>query len=70
LIVSCRVNQLENRPEQDLLKKNYDLPEAQASIADCFDYYNPDRRHASIGYLAPYYSCQRQLANVTQFSPA
>ncbi len=47
-----------------------DLADAQASVADYFDYYNHDRRHSSIGYLKPYHFHQQQLANITQFSPA
>jgi transposase InsO family protein len=30
-----------------------DLADAQASVADYFDYYNYKRRHYSIGYLKP-----------------
>ena len=30
-----------------------DLGDAQASIADYFDYYNHDRLHSSIGYQTP-----------------
>ena len=47
-----------------------DLADAQASVADYFDYYNHKRRHSSIGYLKPYLFHQQQLDNVTQFSPA
>jgi len=46
-----------------------DLADAQASVAEYFDYYNHDRRHSSIGYLKPYLFHQQQLANITQFSP-
>ncbi len=42
-----------------------DLADAQASVADYFDYYNYDRRHSSIGYLKPYHFHQQQLANIT-----
>ena len=31
-----------------------DLTDAQASVADYFDYYNHERRHSSIGYQKPY----------------
>ena len=31
-----------------------DLADAQASVADYFDYYNHERRHSSIGYKKPY----------------
>ena len=31
-----------------------DPADAQASIADYFDYYNHDRLHSSIGYQTPY----------------
>ncbi|AMJ67736.1 integrase core domain-containing protein [Hymenobacter sp. PAMC 26628] len=31
-----------------------DLADAQASVANYFDYYNHERRHSSIGYLKPY----------------
>ncbi len=47
-----------------------DLADAQASVADYFDYYNHNRRHSSIGYLKPYHFHQQQLNNITQFSPA
>ena len=42
-----------------------DLADAQASVADYFDYYNHKRRHASIGYLKPYLFPQQQFANIT-----
>ena len=42
-----------------------DLADAQASVADYFDYYNRKRRHSSIGYLKPYLFHQQQLANIT-----
>ena len=42
-----------------------DLADAQASVADYFDYYNHKRRHSSIGYLKPYLFHQQQLANIT-----
>ena len=43
------------------------LADAQASVADYFDYYNHQRRHSSIGYQKPYHF-QQQLNNITQFS--
>jgi putative transposase len=42
-----------------------DLADAQASVADYFDYYNHQRRHSSIGYLKPYLFHQQQLATIT-----
>jgi transposase InsO family protein len=42
-----------------------DLADAQASVADYFDYYNHKRRHSSIGYLKPYLFHQQQLVNIT-----
>ena len=47
-----------------------DLADAQASVADYFDYYNHQRRHSSIGYQKPYQFHQQQLANISPFSPA
>jgi len=48
-----------------------DLADAQASVADYFDYYNHERRHSSIGYQKPYqFHHQQQLNNITQSSPA
>ena len=47
-----------------------DLADAQASVAEYFDYYNHERRHSSIGYAKPYYFHQQLLATITQFSPA
>ncbi|GAB3637916.1 hypothetical protein GCM10027422_35060 [Hymenobacter arcticus] len=41
-----------------------DLADAQASVADYFDYYNHKRRHSSIGYLKPYLFHQQRLANI------
>ena len=35
-----------------------DLANAQASVADYFNYYNHERRHSSIGYHKPYQSHQ------------
>ena len=46
-----------------------DLADAQASVADYFDYYNHERRRSGIGYLKPY-QFHQQLDNITQFSPA
>lgn len=42
-----------------------DLADAQASVAEYFDYYNHKSRHSSIGYLQPYLFHQQQLANIT-----
>jgi putative transposase len=42
-----------------------DLADAQASVADYFDYYNHERRHSSIGYLKPYHFHKQRLANIT-----
>ena len=47
-----------------------DLADAQASVAEYFDYYNHQRHHSSIGYQKPYQFHQQQLANITKFSPA
>ena len=41
-----------------------DLADAQASVADYFDYYNHERRHSSTGYLTPYQFYQQQLAAI------
>ena len=41
-----------------------DLADAQASVAEYFDYYNHKRRHSSIGYLNPYLFHQQQLVNI------
>jgi len=41
------------------------LADAQASVAEYFDYYNHKRRHSSIGYLKPYLFHQQQLVNIT-----
>ena len=38
-----------------------DLADAQASIADYFDYYNHNRLHSSIGYQTPYHAHQQLL---------
>ena len=42
-----------------------DLTDAQASVADYFDYYNHKRRHSSIGYLKPYLFHKQKLATIT-----
>ena len=47
-----------------------DLADAQASVAEYFDYYNHERRHSSISYQKPYQFHQQKLSNITQFSPA
>ena len=41
-----------------------DLADAQASVADYFDYYNHERLHSSIGYQTPYRTHQ-QLLQIT-----
>jgi transposase InsO family protein len=38
-----------------------DLADAQASVADYFDYYNHERLHSSIGYQTPYHTHQQLL---------
>jgi putative transposase len=38
-----------------------DLADAQASVADYFDYYNHERLHYSIGYQTAYYTHQQLL---------
>jgi transposase InsO family protein len=38
-----------------------DLADAQASVADYFDYYNHERLHSSIGYHTPYHTHQQLL---------
>ena len=42
-----------------------DVADAQASVADYFEYYNHKRRHSSIGYLKLYLFHQQQLVNIT-----
>ena len=44
-----------------------DLADAQASVADYFDYYNHERLHSSIGYQTPYHTHQ-QLLQTTALS--
>ncbi|HEX8426392.1 integrase core domain-containing protein [Hymenobacter sp.] len=38
-----------------------DLSDAQASVADYFDYYNHERLHSSIDYQTPYHAHQQLL---------
>ena len=38
-----------------------DLADAQASVAEYFDYYNHERLHSSIGYQTPYHTHQQLL---------
>ncbi|RZK19511.1 MAG: IS3 family transposase [Hymenobacter sp.] len=38
-----------------------DLADAQASVADYFDYYNHERLHSGIGYQTPYHTHQQLL---------
>ena len=47
-----------------------DLADAQASIADYFDYYNHDRLHSSIGYQTPYRAHQQSLQTTALNCPA
>ena len=47
-----------------------DLADAQASIADFFDYYNHDRLHSSIGYQTPYRAHQQLLQTTALNCPA
>ncbi|SMC00710.1 Integrase catalytic region [Hymenobacter roseosalivarius DSM 11622] len=47
-----------------------DLADAQASVADYFDYYNYQRLHSSIGYQLPYLTHQQLLSSTTLNCPA
>ncbi|WP_375434943.1 transposase [uncultured Hymenobacter sp.] len=47
-----------------------DLADAQASVADYFDYYNYERLHSSIGYQRPYLAHQQLLSLTTLNCPA
>ena len=47
-----------------------DLADAQASIADYFDYYNHDRLHSSIGYQTPYQTHQQLFQTTALNCPA
>ena len=38
-----------------------DLADQQVSVADCFNYYNHERRYSSIGYQTPYTAHQKLL---------
>ncbi len=38
-----------------------DLADAQASVADYFDYYNHERLHSGIDYQTPYHTHQQLL---------
>ena len=42
-----------------------DLADAQASIADYFDYYNHDRLHSITGYQTPYHTHQQLLQSMS-----
>ena len=46
-----------------------DLADAQASVADYFDYYNHDRLHSSIDYQKPYNTHQQLLINTALNCP-
>jgi len=43
-----------------------DLADAQASIADYFNYYNHNRLHSSSGYQTPYCAQQQLLQTTVQ----
>ena len=47
-----------------------DLADAQASVADYFDYYNHQRLHSSIGYQTPYHTPQKLLQTTALNCPA
>ena len=47
-----------------------DLADAQASIADYFDYYNHDCLQSSIGYQTPYRAHQQLLQTTALKCPA
>ncbi|WP_082685318.1 integrase core domain-containing protein [Hymenobacter sedentarius] len=47
-----------------------DLADSQASVADCFDYFNHERLHSSIGYQAPYRAHQQTFITTALNSPA
>jgi len=47
-----------------------DLADAQASVAEYFDYYNHDRLHSSIGYQIPYHAHQQLLQTTALNCPA
>ena len=47
-----------------------DLTDAQASVADYFDYYNHERLHSTIGYQTPYHTHQQLLQTTTLNCPA
>ena len=47
-----------------------DLADAQASVADYFDYYHYERLHSSIGYQTPNFTHQQLLQITAQNFPA
>ena len=47
-----------------------DVADAQASVADYFDYYNHERLHSSISYLKPYHTHQQFLQSAALNCPA
>jgi putative transposase len=47
-----------------------DLADAQASVADYFDYYNHERLHSSISYQTPYFTHQQLLQTTALNCPA
>jgi putative transposase len=66
---NAQAESLWSRLKTELLKLRewpvfLDLADAQASVADYFDYYNHKCRHSNIGYLKLYLFHQ-QLANIT-----
>ena len=46
------------------------LADAQASVADYFDYYNHERQHSSIDYQSPYRIHQQLLQPTAPNCPA
>ncbi len=72
---STQAESLESRFKTEELERREwtvfaDLAGAQASVADCFDYYNHDRLHFSIGYQAPYLTHQQLFKTTTLNCPA
>jgi putative transposase len=47
-----------------------DLTDAQACVADYFDYYNHERLHSSIGYQTPHHTHQQLLQTTALSCPA
>ncbi|WP_310393801.1 IS3 family transposase [Hymenobacter sp.] len=66
---NAQAESLWSRPKTEVLELREwpvfaDLADAQASVADYFDYYNHDRLHSSISYQTPY-STHHQLLQTT-----